>query len=72
MDVKLGKVLTYRVVFLVWNKETGSSKINGVQLQAMNMSMIKTLFKGIPRSLISRDGIGRKVKVTIRLNDDVI
>ena len=34
--------------------------------------MIKNLSKGTRRSLISRDGIGWKVKLTMRLNDHVI
>ena len=34
--------------------------------------MIKTLSKDTPRIITSRDGIGRKVKVTIRLNDHEI
>ena len=34
--------------------------------------MIKNLSKGTRRSLISRDGIGWKVQVTMRLNDNVI
>ena len=46
----------------------------GVQLQVMNiyLSKIKNLSKDTRRSLTSRDGIGWKVKLTVRLNDHLI
>ena len=36
------------------------------------LSKIKTLYTNTCRLLISRDGIGWKVKLTIRLNNDLI
>ena len=37
----------------------------------MYLSKIHTLSKDTPKSLSSRDGIGRNMKMTIRLSDDV-
>ena len=61
------------VVFLVWNKVTRSSKNHRSSASSNNyLSNIQKLSKDTPESLISRDGTGWKVKMMIRLSDDVI